>query len=200
MNDRRNHQVPRSREAGFNLVEVLVAMALLGTVLIAVMSLFFLGRRNVYSGRQMTKAIAIGNRVLEDLQPLIKKDIYNGAFAINDTDKGSSVTILGTTYLNCKIRSTKATLIPSPPSDIQTEQAGGPGFLAKWNSQLGTDLGQNGAVTLIMQPTDDPSNASPNEQFGTSQILRLHVLVQWTEPSDPSRPARSIVLDSDKVY
>ncbi|HEX3583690.1 MAG TPA: prepilin-type N-terminal cleavage/methylation domain-containing protein [Thermoanaerobaculia bacterium] len=190
----------RRRERGFNLVEVLVAMALLGVVIISIMSLFFLGRRNVYSGRQMTKAIAIGNRVLEDLQPLMKSDIYNGAFSINDTDKGSAVTILGTTYDNCKIRSTKATLIPSPPSDIQTENAGGPGFLNKWRTQLGNELGGDAAVTLIMQPRLDPSHANPNEQFGTSQILRLHVLVQWKEPSAPNRPARSIILDSDKVF
>ena len=69
-------------------MEVLIAMALLGVVMISIMALFVAGRKNVYSGKQMTNAMAIGTRVMEDLAPLSKSDIYSGLFAITDTSTG----------------------------------------------------------------------------------------------------------------
>jgi len=60
----------RRRQAGYNLVEVLLAMAMLGVVTISIFTLFFMGRRNVYSGKQTSQAIAIATEVIEDLQPL----------------------------------------------------------------------------------------------------------------------------------
>lgn len=182
-------------ERGFNLIEVLVAMALLGVVLVSIMSLFFIGRRHVFAGKQLTKAVALGTRVLEDLAPLTKADIYDGLFAITDTATGGSVAIDGATYANAKIRSTNANLITSPPTDIQTQKTGGPDILGKWTTQLGHDL-QNGSVTLVMQPKLDPSHAAPNEQFGGSQILRLRVIVRWSEATRP----RSLVLDTVKAF
>jgi prepilin-type N-terminal cleavage/methylation domain-containing protein len=187
----------RRQEKGFSLVEVLVAMGILGTVLIAIMSLFVWGRRNVYSGRQMTKAIAIGNRILEDLAPLTKRDIYSGAFDIDPVSTGTaSITILGKTYTRCSMRSTRVNVIPSPPSDIQTENVDGPGFLTKWKTQMGTDLA-NGSITVLMQPTTDPTNSPA--QFGTAQVLRVRVIVIWDE-SAGSKRTRSLVLDTVKTF
>jgi prepilin-type N-terminal cleavage/methylation domain-containing protein len=186
---------PRENERGFNLIEVIVAMGLLGTVLVAIMTLFFWGRQHVYAGRQLTKANALGTRVLEDMSPLTKQDIYNGLFAIDDTAAGTSVTIAGVTYANARIRSTNATLIASPPSDIQTQKSGGPDLLGKWTTQLGSNL-QDGSVTLIMQPKIDPANASPNETFGGSQLLQLRVLVMWRE----AKRNRSLEIDSVKAF
>lgn len=187
----------RNTKRGFSLVEVLIAMGLLATVLLAVMTLFVWGRRNVYSGKQMTKAIAIGNRVLEDLAPLTKKDIYNGAFNIADTATGqTTVSVLGTSYSNCSIRSTNANVITSPPSDIQTQNAAGPDFLGKWGGQMGSDLA-NGSITLLLQPKEDPTN-SP-EQYGSAQVLRIRVIVQWDE-SAGARRRRNLILDTVKTF
>jgi type II secretory pathway pseudopilin PulG len=185
-------RLTRRAEGGFSLVEVIVAMALLGTVIIAIMSLFFLGRRTIYSGRQMTKAIALGNRVMEDLSLLTKQDVYSGSFGILDTDTGSSVTIMGTTYPNAKIRSTDPAFVTSPPqSDIQTVTAGGPDYLNKWTAQLGNDL-QNGSVTLILQPQPDSAATT----FAGGQLLRMTVLILWKE----STRQRSLTLTSVKAY
>ena len=187
----------RNKQTGYSLVEVLIAMGILGTVLIAIMTLFVWGRRNVYSGKQMSRAIALGDRILEDLAPLTKKDVYNGAFNIADTaNPTASVTILGTTYTNCSIRSTKATVIPSAPSDITTQTAGGPDFLGKWRAQTGTDLA-NPSITLLLQPSSDPTNTPP--RFGTAQVLRVRVIVQWDE-SAGSRRGRNVVLDTVKTF
>ena len=72
----------RRGEAGYNLVEVLLAMAMLGVVTISIFTLFFMGRRNVFSGKQTSQAIAIATQVIEDLQPLNRQMLYSGAFNI----------------------------------------------------------------------------------------------------------------------
>lgn len=179
------------REGGFNLVEVLVAMALLGTVMIAIMSLFFVGRRNVYSGRQMTKAIAIGNRVLEDLSLLTKQDIYYGVFNIADTASGGTVTIMGKSYTHAKVRTSKPSIVtPANATEYTTEKSGGPLYLStKWVPQLGNDL-QDGSVTLVLQPVGSST------QFGAAEVLRLTVLIYWKEESRQ----RSLTLTSTKAY
>jgi prepilin-type N-terminal cleavage/methylation domain-containing protein len=187
------------KQKGFSLVEVLIAMAILGVILVAIMSLFVMGRRNVYSGKQTTRAIALGNRVLEDLSLLTKRDIYNGAFSIADTGTGSSVTLLGTTYANARIRSTNPNIIASAPSDISTETTPsttppGPQFLTNWTTQLGTALGPNGSVSLVMQPLEDTTNTPA--QFGTAKLLRLTVVVVWNE----AKRQRNIVVSSVKAY
>src|SRR5947207_4194238 len=80
-------------ESGYSLIEVVFATALLGIVSITIFTLFVMGRRNVYSGKQASQAVAIGTQVIEDLAPLNKQMVYNGAFGIPDTDVGNAITL-----------------------------------------------------------------------------------------------------------
>ena len=189
----------RRNEAGYNLVEVLLAMAMLGVVTISIFTLFFMGRRNVFSGRQTSQAIAIATEVIEDLQPLNRQMLYNGAFSIAGTSSGGGFTIPAVqsgaqsyTYTNSNIRSTNATFIASPPADIATENSP-PGLLAKWTGLLGTKL-LNGSVTVVLTPDKDPTNTPP--QYGTAQIVRVRVFVRWQEQSRQ----REVVLDTVKAF
>ena len=50
----------KKRQSGYSLVEVLVAIAITAVVLLTVITLFYMGRRNVYSGKQTTQAVSIG--------------------------------------------------------------------------------------------------------------------------------------------
>src|SRR2546430_13763319 len=121
-----NKRQLRSTESGYNLVEVIFATALLGIVSITIFTLFVMGRRNVYSGKQNSQAVAIATQVMEDFQPLNKKMIYNGAFGILDTDAGNAITLprvsgLATpTIAAARIRSTNATIVAGQ-GDISTE-------------------------------------------------------------------------------
>jgi prepilin-type N-terminal cleavage/methylation domain-containing protein len=186
-------------QRGYNLMEVMIAMALLGVVLISIMALFVAGRKNVYSGKQMTNAVAIGTRILEDLAPLNKQDIYNGLFAIPATNAGYGSTLaLGTppiTYTNCRIRSTDSTVGSPTATDVATQATGTnpPDLLTKWRTQLGTNLA-NGSVTLIMIPKNDPTNSPA--QFGTASVLQVRVLIQWVE--GPRR--RQLILDTSRAF
>ena len=188
-------------ERGYSLIEILVAIALLGVVLLAIMSLFIWGRKNVHSGKQLTTAIAVGTRVMEDLAPLTKEDIYEGVFAINDTATGTDIKF-GTpeqTYENAAIRSTKAW---PGYTDIQKENTAGPKFLTvAWKNQLEETLTDttkrprldDGSVTVIMMPRVDPDNGTP--QFQNSSIMQIRVIVSWLE----NRRRRELILDSVKA-
>ncbi len=189
----------RRFQAGYNLVEVLLAMAMLGVVSLSIFTLFFMGRRNVYSGKQTSQAIAIGTQVIEDLQPLNRQMLYNGAFGIAGTATGGAFTIPaaqtgGVTYAytNSNIRSTNAAFIASPPADIATENTP-PGLLARWTALLGTKL-TNGSVTVVLTPDKDPTNTPA--QYGTAQLLRVRVFVRWLE----SGRRREVVLDTVKAF
>src|SRR5881394_1268744 len=117
-------------EAGYNLVEVIIALAVFGIVAITIFTLFVMGRRNVYSGKQASQAVAVGTQVLEDLSSLNKKMIYNGSFGIADTATGASVTLKQVsgstvpTWAHAKVRSTDPSVMASPPTDISTEATG----------------------------------------------------------------------------
>lgn len=189
----------RRAQAGYNLVEVLLAMAMLGVVTISIFTLFFMGRRNVYSGKQTSQAIAIGTQVLEDLQPLNRQMLYSGAFNLAPTSTGSAFTIPAVvtggqsyTYTNSAIRSTDTAFIASPPTDIATENTP-PGLLARWTGLLGTKL-TKGSVTVVITPDKDPTNTPP--QFGTAQLLRVRVFVRWLE----SGRQREVVLVTVKAF
>jgi len=189
----------RRRQAGYNLVEVLLAMAMLGVVTISIFTLFFMGRRNVYSGKQTSQAIAIATEVIEDLQPLNRQMLYQGAFNLAGTSTGTPFTIppvqtggLTYAYTNSAIRSTDTAFIATPPTDIGTENAP-PGLLAKWNALLGTKL-TNGSVTVVLTPDRDPTNTPP--QFATAQLLRVRVFVRWQE----NNRLREVVMDTVKAF
>ncbi|MCP3979078.1 MAG: prepilin-type N-terminal cleavage/methylation domain-containing protein [bacterium] len=55
------------RSSGFSLVEVIIALALLGSVAIAMSGLYILGARHVGSGRSHSKALAAARDVLEEM-------------------------------------------------------------------------------------------------------------------------------------
>ena len=185
--------------AGFNLVEVLIAVAILGVVAISIFTLFVMGRRNIYSGKQTSQAIAVGTQVLEDLAPLNKEMIYTGAFGLADADTGESITLprvsglAEMTFANSRIRSTNATLISSPPADISTQNTP-PGLITRWTNLLGTKLGPGSSVTVVLTPDQDPTNSPA--QFGTAQLLRIRVIVRWNETQRP----REAIWDTVKAF
>ncbi len=186
------------KQKGYSLIETILAMALMGFVVMSLATLFFFGRRNVYSGKQMTQAISVGTRVLEDISSLNKRAVYNGAFGITDTAAGTSITVDGVTYANSRIRSTNATVIPSPPADIGTERTDvttptGPAFLTNWRNQIGDTL-QDGSVTMILTPVEDPTNTPA--QFQTATLMRIRVIVHWSE----AKRRRNVMLDTVKPF
>lgn len=189
----------KNSSAGFNLVEVLIAIAILGVVAISIFTLFVMGRRNIYSGKQTSQAIIVGTQVLEDLQPYNKEMVYKSAFGLADADTGADFSlprVSGTaamSFTNARIRSTSATIMPSPPADISTQNTP-PAFLTRWTATLGQRLGPGSSVTVVLTPDQDPTNSPA--QFRTAQLLRIRVIVRWNETNRP----REAVWDTVKAF
>src|SRR6267378_7030470 len=82
----------KSRQRGYSLVEVLIAMAITSVVLLTVVTLFYMGRKNVYSGKQMTVAAASGTQILEDFSTMTAQDIVTN-FNLSDAAALGTVTL-----------------------------------------------------------------------------------------------------------
>lgn len=186
MNER-THDTHR-HEQGYNLVEVLIAIAVLGTIMLSIVTLFFFGRTNVYSGKMMTMGVSVGTDAVEDLSQLTVQDIYT-AFGIDGTVALADYTIDGITYEDALIRSTDPTIVASPPTDISTE--GGTALLTAWNNDIVVQKKMaEGTVTLIIQPRQPTSVGTATAP--APRLLRLRVIVRWVE----SLRQRHIVFDS----
>lgn len=189
----------RRNESGFNLVELLIAIAVLGIILLAVLGLFSMGQRNVYAGRQASKAITLGTQVLEDLAPLNRQMIWQGAFNIAGNDTGDSFSLPRASglepmsFTNSVIRSTNPALPTPAQSDISTENTP-PGLLAKWAQRAANAGLADPSITVILTPAMTPAGVPLN--FTNAQLLRIRVLVRWNEGNRP----REAVWDTVKAY
>src|SRR5438128_376018 len=149
----------KKESGGYSLVEVLIAIAITGVVLLTVVTLFYMGRRNVYSGKQMTYAVSVGTRVMEDLSTMTSGDVFT-AFGIVDpgtTPANATPTTqqevvicdnrllaLGTTTCT----SSKVSFLDSTSRDTDTVNAGTDpgGYLAKWSALVDPTKLTNGKV------------------------------------------------------
>jgi prepilin-type N-terminal cleavage/methylation domain-containing protein len=186
MNSMSSSQPQNSDNRGFSLVEVLIAMAILSTVLIGIMTLFVLARKNVYSGKQMTQAASAGTRVLEELNSLNKSSTL-AAFGLGTATTGTANTINGESFPNSFVRTTTNITTATDPN----------GFLARWRAEiLNTQKLKDGAVTIVFTPKADsgspPANPVP---MTTATILQMRIFINWNETGRD----RQIVLDNIKV-
>lgn len=174
----------RRGERGFNLIEVIIAMALLSVVIISIMGLFVMGRKNVYSGKQMTQAVTVGNRVMETMSALDRPAIVT-AFGLPTTGAGASVTVNGVTYANSFLRQTTNI---TGTNDVK-------GYLLTWRNDLTNNKRFNsGVVSLIFTPTLDTTNNPA--QMGTCSGLRVRAVVTWRE----GLRNRNVTLDTVKIF
>ena len=170
-------------QAGYSLIEVLIAIALTGTVIVGIMTLFYQGRRTVYSGKQMTQAVAVATRIREDLNSL-NKSATAAAFGLPTTAAGTANTVAGTAYANSFLRTTTNITTATDPK----------GFMNRWVTDMQTaGKFSNPRVTLVFTADEDPTNTPA--QIATSALLRMRIVVQWRE----SLRDRTVTLDAVKI-
>ena len=174
--------IPRHRrsEAGYNLIETLIAVAILGTVLMSIVTLFYFGRANVYSGKQMTAAVSVGTRVLEDLSILSLDDTVSLLGA-------SGATLSDFSYAGQSFDdSVKITTSPMPSTP--------PAMLTNWRNLMPASRFLRGKVTVVLSPMNAATNA-PAASLAAANVLKVRIFVEWNE----ARRARRVVLDTVKV-
>lgn len=173
------------RQLGYNLVEVLIATALLGVVVLSISTLFVMGRRNIYSGKQTTAAVAVGTRVMEDLSTLSLDEAV--AFFDLTTAAPATNNVAGKAYTN----SVKVTT--SPLTSISN--ANGAAYLTSWAGLLTSDKFSDGKLTLVFEPYKGSAAVTDATIGVNANILKVRTIVEWKESSRP----RKIILDTVKV-
>ena len=166
----------RRAQKGYNLVEVMIATALLGVVILSIVTLFFIGKRNVYSGKQMSAANAVATRVLEDLALMSATDVLTN-FNITDDTALTSNNVGGTDYAGSVLRDTRATI------DSNNDPSG---YLTRWKALVDstTNFAYKGRVVLVITPANPIDNDEP---VTTAQVVRVRGFVEWNEGIRPRR-------------
>jgi prepilin-type N-terminal cleavage/methylation domain-containing protein len=199
------------RSSGYSLVEVLIALAITSVVLLTVVTLFYMGRRNVYSGKQMTYAVSVGTRMLEDLSSLQSTDVLT-SFNIADSTATSSVKIHGLTPAGSDSTTYTNSAGGEPPSAtaIDTKNCTGSGspvvytctndtngYLAKWKALVTEANLTNGEAGLVLTPRN-PANppTCANCPWTTARFLKIRAYVQWDESAGRRRVA---IFDVTKI-
>jgi prepilin-type N-terminal cleavage/methylation domain-containing protein len=180
-------------ERGYNLVEVLVAMAILGSVLLSIVALFYFGRANVYSGKQLSMANSVGVQIIEDLSSLNMPALY-AAFNIGATTTLGDVVVNNITYANSIQRDTA--------NDTTANQSTPPAYLTKWKNLLGlnnTKL-KDAKATLILIPGQPAAvmtttSAAAPISVPAAGVMRIRIVISWSE----SLRTRSVVFDTVKT-
>ena len=72
------------RAAGFSMVEVLLALGLLGAVLVSITSLFIIGGKRVAQGRERTEALSVATHIMESLDTMSYRGLYTNFSAASD--------------------------------------------------------------------------------------------------------------------
>ncbi len=177
---------PRRSDSGYNLVETILAMAILGVILMSVVTLFFIGRRNVYSGKQMSAANAVAIRVLEDLSLMTATDVIDN-FRLTSATLSDN-TIAGVNYDDSILRDTNATI------DSNTNDASG--YLLRWKGLVDTanEL-PSGRVILVVTPEQPIDNSTVAKRIATAQVVRIRGIVEWSE----GIRRRNVTFDSSKL-
>src|SRR5258708_23511670 len=180
---------------GYSLLEVLVAIAITSVVLLTVLTLFYMGRRNVYGGKQMTQAVAVGTRIMEDLEVMTVAQ-FRTNFALTDSPTPGNVTVANVpgrgdiVYPSSIARDTTGCTVtagsvppapPAPPKVTCTNDTNG--FMGKWYGMLlvGTDTNTNAVLAnptigLVVTPRVPRVAANP---VTTAQFTRIRVYLAW---------------------
>ena len=189
----------RRHERGFNLIEMIVATAILGTVALSVASLFVMGRRNVYSGKEMTAAVSMATRVSEDLSGMTIQEIYTAfGIPITTTAMSGTVTVDTTAPKSTLSDNSYAASIIRRSSDVLVTTAGGNdtgSFLTRWKNEMDQNLKfANGVVSIVITPRN-PDPVGSALSLSSATVVRIRTLVRWTEENRP----RQLIVDTLKT-
>lgn len=182
----------KQKRNGYSLIEVLVAIAITSVVLLTVLTLFYMGRRNIYSGKQTTQAVAVGTRILEDFENMTVTQVRSN-FNLTDASGLATVTLNNVasvgqiTIANSISRdSSSCTITAGPPVTVACGANDPSSFLANWYQLLlkGTadknTVLVNPTIGLIFTPRA-PSNADGAHNVSTAQFMKIRVYIAWDE-------------------
>jgi prepilin-type N-terminal cleavage/methylation domain-containing protein len=153
---------------GYNLIEVLIAMALLAWVVLVIVGLFAYGQKGVYSGKTQTRAVAICQKVHEDLRNMPS---YNLKFQMFGADIGDAAGSGAPIDTPCVYTAT--TNNPFTPGDVLYTT------LESWKAAL-EDLSATSSMNATLTPVIRVDTAA-TLAIGNCYFIHYHIQVNWTE-------------------
>ena len=160
------------KNAGYSLVEVLIALAITSVVLLTVVTLFYMGKRNVYSGKQQTYAVSVGTRILEDISQMTATDLQAN-FGMDDTTTLASNTINSVAYAGSTVLDTN-TCTGTPVACTSDTN----GYLATWFSLIDPTKLQDARIRMVIVPLSPKDSTKP---VTTAQFFKTRVIINWNE-------------------
>ena len=195
------------RQSGYSLIEVLVAMGIFGAVVMSIMTLFYMGRRNIYSGKKMSEAVSAGTKITEDLSGMTKQNIYD-ALKLDDTSTLGTVTIDAGQAAASQGQYANSIRRATDTISATTEFGYNTGILSRWKSLLylpdttgsvpvpvpaaQVPRFNNGLIEIVITPTNWTDST---KKLTTATVLKVRVVVSWNE----DKRRRQVSLDCTKV-
>jgi prepilin-type N-terminal cleavage/methylation domain-containing protein len=184
----------RKTQRGFNLVEVLIAMAITAVVIISVATLFVMGRRNVYAGKQVTAAVSVATRITEDFSHMTHGEVYD-KFGLSPSGGyggatlTASKTVEGIPYTNCVVRTN------ADAADANKDKAK---LIDSWLKLMQPSF-VNPQITVIFMPRLDVKDpATDTGTIAVSNLVQIRVVLTWDETVSNKRH-RSLIVDAVKT-
>ena len=182
----------KARQRGYSLIEVLIAIAITSIVLLTVVTLFYMGQRNVYAGKQTTYAVSVGTRVLEDLSTMTADDMLD-KFVIDNNTQLTTVTLNKVSgAAGGKIDFASSIARDTDNISAATELAPD-GYLTTWKTYLDPTKLAGGTIGLVITPRTPANVGAP---ITTAQFTKVRVYVAWDEAANRRRFA---FFDTSKV-
>ena len=157
----------RGRSEGFSLVELLVATAITGMVLVSVCTLYAMARAQVKAARLTTVAAAVGEDILSELTEFPRPQVHR--------------------FLDTASTATSATWSSdqADPAYATTGAIAAAQYLEmleSWRSAVEESL-PAGQVLLIAEPFENrPSGGDPGTStFASARFVRLELTVSWSD-------------------
>jgi prepilin-type N-terminal cleavage/methylation domain-containing protein len=177
-----------SRAAGFSLAEVLVAVALLGVILLALMGLISSGVHRAYSGKKMTEGTMLAQAAME------RANVYAAWTLLGVAKTAEEAEITWTKTGPTASGTTPATVTGTSAEAIEK---------TAWHDLLASaDLPATSAfpatlkISMKALPEDDPDTAADETStFEDASMVRVVVDVNWTEWGTRARQVRLQTLN-----
>jgi prepilin-type N-terminal cleavage/methylation domain-containing protein len=151
---------------GYSLVEVMIASALLATVLLSIAGVFMTGTQSVQSGREMTEAVTIANSIVEQVLGWPYEKVWGMT--------GGTAESTTATWRNDRT-------LPAYTGD-PTDVADWTATAQAWKETVETSLNQGTILYRVDGIERLPDGADDGlTTYRDAVFLRVTVTVRWTE-------------------
>jgi prepilin-type N-terminal cleavage/methylation domain-containing protein len=141
-------------EAGFTLVEVLIAMLIVAFLALGVAGLFGIGIRSVHAARNQTSTSVLAAQKMEQLRAL--------TWGFDDSGQSLPVSDTTTNLSVVPPTSNGAGLNPSPPDTLNVNTPGYVDYLGSRGQWVGTGANPPPAAVYIRRWSIEPLPTNPN--------------------------------------